>query len=71
MHVALREMTQLGRWRREFAVLLAIGAILGWLGAYGTDGCLGLPDRFASWMVRNLLVGLVCLAVLRLMSATG
>jgi hypothetical protein len=29
MHVALREMTQLGRWRREFAVLLAIGAILG------------------------------------------
>jgi hypothetical protein len=44
MHVALREMTQLGRWRREFAVLLAIGAILGWLGAYGTHGCLGLPD---------------------------
>jgi hypothetical protein len=50
MHVALREMTQLGRWRREFAVLLAIGAILGWLGAYGTHGCLGLPDRFASWI---------------------
>jgi hypothetical protein len=68
MRVALREMTQLGRWRREFAVLLAIGAILGWLGAYGTHGCLGLPDR---WMVRSLLVGLVCLAVLRLTSATG
>jgi hypothetical protein len=51
----------------EFAVLLAIGAIQGWLGSYGSYGCLGLPDRFAFWMVGRLLVGLVCLAALRLM----
>jgi hypothetical protein len=51
--------------------LLAIGAVLGWLGPYGTYGCLGLPDRFAYWVVRSLLVGLICLSVLKLLSATG
>jgi hypothetical protein len=64
-------MTHLGRWQRDFAVLLAIGVILGWLGPYGTYGCLGAPDRFAYWMVRSLLVGLICLAILELMSVTG
>jgi hypothetical protein len=71
MQVALREMTHPGRWRREFATLLAIGAILGWLGPYGTYSCLGTPDRFAYWMLRSLLVGMVCLAALQLVSATG
>jgi hypothetical protein len=71
MHFALREMTHLGGWRREFAMLLAIGAILGWLGPYGTYSCLGVPDRFAYWMVRSLLVGMVCLAALQLVSASA
>jgi LytTr DNA-binding domain len=70
MHFALREMTSLGKWRREFAMLLAIGAILGWLGPYGTYSCLGAPDRFAYWMVRSLLVGLIWLAALHLVSAS-
>jgi hypothetical protein len=71
MHFALREMTHVGRWWRELAMLLAIGAILGWLGPYGTYSCLGAPDRFAYWMLRSLLVGMACLAALHLMSATG
>ena len=71
MQVALREMTHPSRWQREFAMLLAIGAILGWLGPYGTYSCLAMPDRFAYWMVRSLIVGLICLAALELISATG
>jgi DNA-binding LytR/AlgR family response regulator len=70
MHLALREMVH-GRWRRDLAILLAIGAILGWLGPYGTYDCLGAPDRFAFWILRSLLVGALCLAVIKLMSATG
>jgi DNA-binding LytR/AlgR family response regulator len=70
MHLALRDMAN-GRWRRDLAILLAIGAILGWLGPYGTYGCLGAPDRFAFWILRSLLVGALCLAVIKLMSATG
>jgi hypothetical protein len=71
MHFALREMTLLGRWPRELATLLAIGAILGWLGPYGTYSCLGVPDRFAYWMLRSLLVGVTCLAAFQLVTATG
>jgi DNA-binding LytR/AlgR family response regulator len=71
MHFSLHRMTHLGRWRREVAVVLAIGAILGWLGPYGTYSCFGVPDRFAYWMARSLLIGVFCLAVIELMSATG
>jgi len=51
--------------------VLAIGAMLGWLGPYGTYSCLGVPDRFAYWIMRSLLVGAFCLAVIKLMSATA
>ena len=51
--------------------MLAIGAILGWLGPYGTYACFGVPDRLAFWMVRSLLIGALCLAVIELMSATA
>jgi len=70
MHSALREVTYLGRWRREFATLLAIGAILGWLGPYGTYSCLAVTDRFAYWILRSVLVGLVCLGAFHLVAAT-
>jgi hypothetical protein len=70
MHFALRETKLFGRWRREFALLLAIGTILGWLGPYGTYGCLDVADRFALWMLRSLLVGAVCLAAFQLLTAT-
>jgi hypothetical protein len=71
MHVSLRGITQLGRWRREVAVVLAIGVMLGWLGPYGTYTCFAVPDRFAYWMARSLIIGLLCLTVIELMSATG
>src|SRR5262249_25498236 len=69
MHLALREVTHHGRWR-ELATLLVIGAILGWLGPYGTYNCLAVMDRFAYWMLRSLLVGLVCLAAFHLIATT-
>jgi hypothetical protein len=70
MHFALRETAQLGRWRREFAMLLAVGAVLGCLGPYGTYSCFGVPDRFAYWMLRSLGVGMACLMAFRLVDAT-
>ena len=51
--------------------MLAIGVMLGWLGPYGTYTCFAVPDRFAYWMARSLIVGLLCLTVIELMSATG
>jgi hypothetical protein len=71
MPFALRETTYLGGWRRDFAMLLAIGLILGWLGPYGTYGCLDLPDRIALWMIRSLLVGVICVAAFELVTAVG
>jgi DNA-binding LytR/AlgR family response regulator len=68
MNISLRGMTHTSGWRRKVAVLLAIGAILGWLGPYGTYSCLGVPDRFAYWMARSLVVGLLCLTVIELMT---
>src|SRR5207249_11858743 len=53
------------------AMLLAIGLTLGWLGPYGTYGCLDVPDRFALWTIRSLLVGMICLAVFELAAAIG
>jgi LytTr DNA-binding domain-containing protein len=70
MSFALRETTHLGRWPRELAVLLAMGAILGCLGPYGTY-CFGVADRLAFWMLRSLLYGLPCLLALRLVAATA
>jgi hypothetical protein len=69
MQLALRETTQPDRWRRELAALLAIGAILGWLGPYGTYFCFDVSDRLAYWMLRSLLVGLSCLVAFRLVAA--
>ena len=71
MHFALRETTHFGRWRRELTVLLAIGMILGWLGPYGTYGCLGITERLAYWTLRSLLVGTICLAAFDLVTAIG
>jgi hypothetical protein len=70
MHFALRESSDGGGRRRDFAMLLAIGLVLGWLGPYGTYGCLGLSDRLVFWMFRSLLAGMVCLAVFELVIAT-
>jgi hypothetical protein len=69
-YLAPRDMAH-GRWRRDLAILLAIGAILGCLGPFGTYDCPGAPDRFTFWILRSLLVGALCLAVIELMSATG
>jgi LytTr DNA-binding domain len=66
----LREMQLLARWRREITVLLAIGALLGSLGPYGTYSCFAVPDRFGYWMLRSLLVGVICLGVLHAIMAT-
>jgi LytTr DNA-binding domain len=71
MHFTLRKTTDLGKWRREFALLVAIGMILGWLGPYGTYGCFGVPERFAFWTLRSLVVGTICLAAFELVSAIG
>jgi hypothetical protein len=71
MHFTLRETTDPGKWSRELAMLLTIGAILGWLGPYGTYFCFGLPDRFAYWILRSLLVGLTCVMAFQLVAATG
>jgi LytTr DNA-binding domain len=71
MHFALRQMLDPGRWRREFGVLLAIGLMLGWLGPYGTYGCLDVTERLAYWTLRSLLFGIICLAAFELVSATG
>jgi len=51
--------------------VLAIGVMLGWLGPYGTYNCFAVPDRFAYWMARSLVVGLFCLTVIELMPAAG
>lgn len=51
-------------------VLLAIGALLGSLGPYGTYSCFAVPDRFGYWMLRSLLVGVICLGVLHAIMAT-
>jgi DNA-binding LytR/AlgR family response regulator len=71
MHFALREPTYLGQWRRDLVVLLAIGAILGWLGPYGTYGCFDVPARLALWTLRSLLAGVICLAAFELLAAIG
>lgn len=70
MLFALREMQILERWRREFSVLLAVGLFLGLLGPYGTYGCLATQDRVAYWMLRSVLVGLICLIAFQVVTAT-
>ena len=71
MHFTLRKTTHVGLWRREFALLVAIGMVLGWFGPYGTYGCFGVPERFAFWTLRSLVVGTICLAAFELVSAIG
>src|SRR5689334_6231529 len=71
MHFTLRKTTLFCLWRRELALLVAIGMILGWLGPYGTYGCFGVPERFAFWTLRSLVVGAICLAAFELVSAIG
>jgi hypothetical protein len=69
MHIALPGAVHAGKWARELAALLAVGAILGWLGPYGTYFCFDTPDRFGYWMLRSLLVGLTCLAAFQVLAA--
>jgi hypothetical protein len=69
MQFVLREMQLLGRWRREIAVLLAVGVLLGSLGPYGTFYCFAVADRFGYWILRSLLVGLICLITFHTVTA--
>jgi hypothetical protein len=69
MQSVLREMQLFGRWRREIAVLLAVGVLLGSLGPYGTYDCFAVADRFGYWMLRSLLVGVICLIAFRTVTA--
>jgi hypothetical protein len=69
MQFVLREMQLLGRWRREIAVLLAVGVLLGSLGPYGTYDCFAVADRFGYWMLRSILVGLICLIAFHTVTA--
>jgi hypothetical protein len=39
------------------AIQLGIGALLGWMGPFGTYGALGALDRFAFWMLAIPVVG--------------
>jgi DNA-binding LytR/AlgR family response regulator len=69
MQFVLRELQLLGRWRREIAVLLAVGVLLGSLGPYGTYDCFAVADRFGYWMLRSILVGLICLIAFHTVTA--
>jgi hypothetical protein len=69
MQFVPREMQLLGRCRREIAVLLAVGVLLGSLGPYGTYDCFAMADRFGYWMLRSILVGLICLIAFHTVTA--
>jgi len=54
---ALREMPQIGGWTAQLAVLLALGAVFGWIGPFGTFQDLGIISRLAYWVPAMLLIG--------------
>ena len=51
-------MNRLSPWLLEFFLLLAIGAVFGRLGPYGTDAALGPLNCYVYWMLIMPMVGL-------------
>lgn len=46
------------RWAIDLAILIAIGALMGFLGPFGSDGIPG-PDRYLYWMICMVGGGLI------------
>lgn len=63
-------MTRLAPWTAEFAILVAVGAVFGWIGPFDTFSRLGAVDRFAYWLIAIPLVGLPASLAIRQVSAS-
>ena len=55
---ALRETPATVKWWQQLAVLVALGAVFGWIGPFGTFQDLGVVSRFAYWIAAMLVIGM-------------
>ena len=55
---ALRETPPTVTWWQQIAVLVALGAVFGWIGPFGTFQDLGVLSRFAYWIAAMLVIGM-------------
>ncbi len=55
---ALRQTPPTILWWQQLAVLVALGAVFGWIGPFGTFQDLGVLNRFAYWIAAMLVIGM-------------
>jgi hypothetical protein len=68
--MAFREMTIVGQWEwaRSLVVMVAIGAVVGWAGPFGSDLNYPLLVQLAYWMVAIPLIGVIARVSIRAVS---